>query len=105
MAKTEGPASPLWRVRVCLPGAIVHLTSRTEPDPYMFNGRIHSVTMELVTDTRHRRLHRLAGGRRPDVARRETGSEGGRRMSRSRKRREAADDPHMALRRGAADAP
>ena len=51
MAKTEGPASPLWRVRVCLPGAIVHLTSRTEPDPYMFNGRIHSVRMQLVTDT------------------------------------------------------
>ena len=48
---TEEPSPPLWRVRVCLPGSIVHLTSRTEPDPYMFNGRIHSVTMELVTDT------------------------------------------------------
>jgi hypothetical protein len=48
---TEEPGPPLWRVRVCLPGSIVHLTSRTEPDPYMFNGRIHSVTMELVTDT------------------------------------------------------
>ena len=47
----EEPGPPLWRVRVCLPGSIVHLTSRTEPDPYMFNGRIHSVTMELVTDT------------------------------------------------------
>jgi hypothetical protein len=51
MAKTEGPASPLWRVRVCLPGSIVHLTSLTEPDVHMFNGRIHSVTRELVTDT------------------------------------------------------
>jgi hypothetical protein len=32
-----------------LPGSIVRLTSLTEPDVYMFNGRIHSVTMELLT--------------------------------------------------------
>jgi hypothetical protein len=39
----------VWRVRVCLPGSIIHLTSLTEPDVHMLNGRIHSVTMELVT--------------------------------------------------------
>jgi hypothetical protein len=39
----------LWRVRVCLPGSIIHLTSLTEPEVHMFNGRVHSVRMELVT--------------------------------------------------------
>jgi hypothetical protein len=39
----------LWRIRVCLPGSILHLTSLTEPIVHMRNGRIHGVTMELET--------------------------------------------------------
>ena len=49
MAKTEGPGPPLWRVRVCLPGSIIHLTSSTEPVVRMFNGRIYDVAMDLIT--------------------------------------------------------
>lgn len=40
----------LWRVRVCLPGSIIHLTSSIEPVVETFNGRVHTVHMELVTD-------------------------------------------------------
>jgi hypothetical protein len=55
MAKNE-PAEaetspPLWRVRVCLPGSIIHLVSLTEPVVHMHDGRIGGVSMNLVTDT------------------------------------------------------
>jgi hypothetical protein len=48
-AKTEDHGPALWRVRVCLPGSIIHLTSLTEPVIHMRDGRIGDVRMELVT--------------------------------------------------------
>jgi hypothetical protein len=45
----KDPAPALWRVRVCLPGSIIHLTSLTEPVVHMRDGRIGDVDMELVT--------------------------------------------------------
>ena len=47
----EESSAPIWRVRVCLPGSIVHLTSLSEPVVQMRDGRVHSVDMELVTTT------------------------------------------------------
>jgi hypothetical protein len=49
MAMSKEPGSALWRVRVCLPGSIIHLTSLTEPVVHMRDGRIASADMELVT--------------------------------------------------------
>jgi hypothetical protein len=48
-AKTENTGPAVWRVRVCLPGSIIHLTSLTEPAVHMRDGRISDVSMELVT--------------------------------------------------------
>jgi hypothetical protein len=43
-----------WRVRVCMPGSILHFTSSTEPVVQMRDGRVGDVTMELLTTTQHR---------------------------------------------------
>jgi hypothetical protein len=48
---TEEPGPAIWRVRVCLPGSIIHLTSLTEPIVTMREGRIGDVSMDLVTST------------------------------------------------------
>jgi hypothetical protein len=44
-------SSPFWKIRVCLPGSIIHLVSRTEPIVRMHDGRVADVDMTLVTDT------------------------------------------------------
>ena len=40
----------LWKVRVCFPGAIIHLASHTEPVVQLRDGRVAGVTMALATD-------------------------------------------------------
>jgi hypothetical protein len=49
MTEITKEPTPAWRVRVCLPGSILHLTSLTEPAVHMHNGRIGDVSMKLVT--------------------------------------------------------
>ena len=49
MLKKEPPPA-LFRVRMCLPGSIIHLTSSTEPIVHMRDGRIGDVAMELATE-------------------------------------------------------
>jgi hypothetical protein len=39
-----------WRVRVCMPGSILHFTSSTEPVVQMRDGRIGDVAMTLMTN-------------------------------------------------------
>ena len=50
---TERGLAPHWKVRVVLPGAILHLCSRTEPRMRISAGRFAHVAMDLVTDTEH----------------------------------------------------
>jgi hypothetical protein len=42
-------AETAWRVRVALPGGIIHLVSRIEPVITMHDGRISDVSLDLVT--------------------------------------------------------
>jgi hypothetical protein len=71
-AKQNDNSPTFWRVRVCIPGSIIHLTSATEPLVHLRDGRIADVEMQLVTTTpdgwRHCWLHRLVGGLGLDVA-------------------------------------
>ena len=46
---------PFWRVRVCLPGSIIHLASRTEPKVWRHcgDGPLDRVEMDLLEGTEH----------------------------------------------------
>jgi hypothetical protein len=46
-----GDGQPLWKVRVCLPGSMLHLVSQTEPVIHMHCGRIADISASWVTDT------------------------------------------------------
>jgi hypothetical protein len=49
-AEDEKRAARLWRVRVCMPGSIIHLASATEPVLHMQEGRVADVAMTPVAD-------------------------------------------------------
>ena len=52
MTKPKLPTvtSEIWRVRVCLPSALLHMTSLIEPVMHMRDGRVVGVDMKLLTD-------------------------------------------------------
>lgn len=54
-AKTEDECciGPYWKVRVCLPGNILHFASRTKPIMRLSAGRVSDVDMDLITGTEH----------------------------------------------------
>jgi hypothetical protein len=48
MTKPTNEDTEFWRVRVCLPGSIIHLASKTEPQVEFRDGRVANVKMNLI---------------------------------------------------------
>lgn len=45
--------SEFWKVRITLPGSIIHAATREEPIVHCANGRVSHVTMDLIEGTNH----------------------------------------------------
>lgn len=50
---TEFGLPPHWKVRVYLPGGILHLLSAAEPEVIIKNGVLIEVEMDLIEGTEH----------------------------------------------------
>jgi hypothetical protein len=43
--------APMWKVRLTMPGSIIHLLSRSRPRVVIIDGRVHNCEMDLIQDT------------------------------------------------------
>ena len=52
-AASDCGMSEFWKVRITMPGSIIHVASRTEPFVHSAGGRVSGVTMDLIEGTEH----------------------------------------------------